>query len=79
MANLAATQAECSNTSSELIELLVSFAKNVEGQEAGDRKAPEIDNMASIIRVLNTPTYVEGIIYLRGKVIPIISLRNRFV
>jgi len=34
--------------------------------------------MPSITRVPNTPHYVEGVINLRGKVIPIINMRRRF-
>jgi purine-binding chemotaxis protein CheW len=76
MANLAKTEVECSNTSNELIELLVSFAKNTEGKTSGARKACNIDDMENLIRVLNTPTYVEGIVNMHGKMIPIISLRK---
>jgi hypothetical protein len=76
MANLATTQAECSNTSSELIDLLLSFAKNADANETPARKEFDVDSMESLIRVLNTPTYVEGIMYMHGKLIPIISLRS---
>ena len=41
-------------------------------------KVREIIRMPGITRMPNTPQYVEGIINLRGKVIPIISLRKRF-
>ena len=41
-------------------------------------KVREIIRMPGITRMPNTPEYVEGIINLRGKVIPIISLRKRF-
>lgn len=34
--------------------------------------------MVEITRVPQTPDYVEGVINLRGKVIPIIDLRKRF-
>jgi len=34
--------------------------------------------MVNITRMPNTPPYVEGIINLRGKVIPIISMRRKF-
>ncbi|MCH8815352.1 MAG: purine-binding chemotaxis protein CheW [Chloroflexi bacterium] len=38
----------------------------------------EIIRMQAITRVPNAPEFVEGIINLRGKVIPIIDLRKRF-
>ncbi len=36
-----------------------------------------INRMMEITRVPNTPTYVEGIINLRGQVIPVVNLRKR--
>jgi len=72
MANLAATKTECSDTSSELIQLLVSFAQEEEESGLSDRNS----RMASLITMLNAPPYVEGIITMHGKMIPIISLRK---
>lgn len=37
----------------------------------------EINRMIDITRVPNAPSYVEGVINLRGKVIPVIDLRKR--
>ena len=55
----------------ELIQL-VSF--NLEKEEYGINvlMVREIIRMLNITRVPNTPSYVEGVINLRGKVIPII-------
>ena len=57
---------------------LVSF--NLDNEEYGVEvlKVREIIRMVNITRVPNTPHYVEGVINLRGKVIPVISLRKRF-
>jgi purine-binding chemotaxis protein CheW len=38
----------------------------------------EITSMAEITKTANSPHYVKGVINLRGSIIPIISLRNRF-
>ena len=38
----------------------------------------EINKIVEITRVPNSPPFVEGVINLRGKVIPIIDLRKRF-
>ncbi|MEW6181600.1 MAG: chemotaxis protein CheW [Bacillota bacterium] len=38
----------------------------------------EIIRMESITRVPRTPEFIEGVINLRGKVIPVIDLRRRF-
>lgn len=61
----------------ELIQL-VSF--NLDNEEYGVDvlKVREIIRMPIITRVPNTPHYVQGVINLRGKVIPIISMRARF-
>lgn len=61
----------------ELIQL-VSF--NLDREEYGVYvlKVREIIRMSNVTRVPNTPYYVEGVINLRGKVIPIISLRKKF-
>ncbi len=61
----------------ELIQL-VSF--NLDREEFGVYvlKVREIIRITNVTRVPNTPYYVEGVINLRGKVIPIISLRKKF-
>ena len=38
----------------------------------------EIIQMQNITRVPRTPDYVEGVINLRGRVIPVVDLRTRF-
>lgn len=64
------------NTSGEL--QLVSF--NIGSEEFGVDilKVQEINRMVEITKVPQAPSYVEGVINLRGKVIPIIDLRKRF-
>lgn len=64
-------------TQHELIQL-VSFNLGAEEYAVEVLKVREIIRMTPITHVPNTPSSVEGIINLRGKVIPIISLRNRF-
>ena len=61
----------------ELIQL-VSF--NLDKEEYGIEvlKVREIIRMTTITHMPNTPHYVEGIINLRGKVIPIVSMRKKF-
>lgn len=75
MANAVNFKAE--ETQAELIQL-VSF--NLDREEYGVYvlKVREIIRMSNVTRVPNTPYYVEGVINLRGKVIPIISLRKKF-
>lgn len=65
------------NMHNELIQL-VSF--NLDQEEYGVEvlKVREIIRMNNITHMPNTPHYVEGIINLRGKVIPIVSMRKKF-
>jgi len=63
--------------SGELIQL-VTFTLDQEEYGVEVLKVREIIRMNSITHMPNTPHYVEGIINLRGKVIPIISMRKKF-
>ena len=64
-------------TRGELIQL-VSFNLDQEEYGVDVLRVREIIRLPNITRVPNTPHYVEGVINLRGKVIPIISMRRRF-
>ena len=61
----------------ELIQL-VSFNLDQEEYGVDVLKVREIIRMPIVTRVPNTPHFVEGVINLRGKVIPIISMRKKF-
>lgn len=61
----------------ELLQL-VSFNIGTEEFGVDILKVQEINRMVEITRVPQAPHYVEGVINLRGKVIPIIDLRKRF-
>lgn len=65
------------NVSTDELQL-VSF--NIGSEEFGVDilKVQEINRMVEITKVPQAPRYVEGVINLRGKVIPIIDLRKRF-
>jgi len=58
---------------------LVSF--NIGDEEFGVDilGVQEINRMTEVTRVPNAPSYVEGVINLRGKVIPVIDLRKRLL
>jgi purine-binding chemotaxis protein CheW len=64
------------NESSELLQL-VSFKIGNEEFGVDILKVQEINKMVPITKVPNSPPFVEGVINLRGKVIPIIDLRTR--
>jgi purine-binding chemotaxis protein CheW len=64
-------------TSDELLQL-VSF--NIGEEEFGVDilRVQEINRTLAVTRVPNVPEYVDGVINLRGRVIPIVDLRRRF-
>ena len=61
----------------DLIQL-VTFNLDQEEYGVDVLKVREIIRMPNVTRVPNTPYFVEGVINLRGKVIPIISMRKKF-
>ncbi len=63
--------------SDELLQL-VSFKIGSEEFGVDILKVQEINRMVEITKVPQAPHYVEGVINLRGKVIPIVDLRKRF-
>ena len=64
-------------TNSEVLQL-VTFNLGNEEYAVDILKVQEINRMAGITSLPNAPSYVEGVINLRGKVIPVINLRKRF-
>ncbi len=57
---------------------LVTFTLGEEEYAVDILKVQEINKMKEITRVPNAPFFMEGVINLRGKVIPVINLRNKF-
>ncbi len=57
---------------------LVSFTIGNEEFGVNILQVQEINRMVEVTSVPNTPEYVDGVINLRGKVIPIVDLRRRF-
>lgn len=57
---------------------LVSFEVGAEEYAIPILAVQEINRMMEITRVPQSPAFVEGVINLRGKVIPVVDLRKRF-
>lgn len=57
---------------------LVTFSINEEEFGVNILKVQEIIRIMEITRVPRSPEFVEGVINLRGRVIPIVDLRRRF-
>lgn len=57
---------------------LVIFKLGNEDYGLPINKVQEINRMVAVTRLPQTPEFMEGIINLRGRVIPVIDLRKRF-
>jgi len=62
------------NENDEILQL-VSFKIGSEEFGVDILKVQEINRMLQITKVPNTPDFIEGVINLRGRVIPVIDLR----
>jgi purine-binding chemotaxis protein CheW len=60
------------------VQQFVTFTLNNEEYAVDILNVQEINRITEITKVPNAPSYVEGVINLRGKVIPIINLRKKF-
>jgi purine-binding chemotaxis protein CheW len=69
---------ETKESHSDNIEQMVTFSLGQEEYAINILQVQEINRMTEIIHVPQSEHYVEGIINLRGKVIPIIELRKKF-
>jgi chemotaxis signal transduction protein len=67
-----------SHSISENLLQLVSFRIGNEEFGLDILRVQEIIRLQDLTRVPNAPDFVDGVINLRGKVIPIIALRKRF-
>lgn len=68
---------EASATGEDVLQL-VTFTLKDEEYAVDILKVQEINRIVEITEVPNAPQYVEGVINLRGKVIPVINLRKKF-
>ncbi len=57
---------------------LVSFRVATEEYGLDILRVQEIIRVQELTRIPNSPAFVEGVINLRGKVIPVVALRRRF-
>jgi len=70
---------ENENNQNELNELLQLVSFKIGGEEFGIDilKVQEINRMMQITKVPNAPFFVEGVVNLRGRIIPVVNLRTR--
>ncbi|MEE9442639.1 MAG: chemotaxis protein CheW [candidate division Zixibacteria bacterium] len=72
------TETKINNVATEELLQLVSFKIGSEEYGIDILKVQEINRMPDITKVPQAPHYVDGVINLRGKVIPIINTRRKF-
>ncbi len=67
-------------TTSVHMEMLQLVTFKLAGQKYAVNilKVQEINNMKEITSIPNAPSYLEGAVNLRGKVIPVLNLRKKF-
>ncbi len=73
----ASSEATSRQADSELLQL-VTFEVGTEEFAIPILSVQEINRMMQITRVPQSPEFVEGVINLRGKIIPVVDLRKRF-
>ncbi len=71
------TSVESSSVGDQVLQF-VTFTLNEEEYAVDILNVQEINRITEIAKVPNSPDYVEGVINLRGKVIPVINLRRKF-
>jgi purine-binding chemotaxis protein CheW len=71
-------KAEQSHANGEHLLQVVSFRVGNEEFGLDILRVQEIIRVQDLTRVPNSPDFVDGVINLRGKVIPVIALRKRF-
>ena len=71
-------KAAASGKSGNTTEKYLTFVLGEENYGVEILRVREIIGLTKIIAVPHTPTYVQGVINLRGKVIPVIDLRLKF-
>jgi len=76
MENTQAAAAQGATRDDQLLQL-VSFEIGNEEFGVDILKVQEINRMLQVTRVPNAPEYIEGVINLRGKVIPVVDLRKK--
>ena len=79
MAELAEKMDQAINAMVEMEGKYLTFVLDKEEYGIGILKIKEIIGMMPVTPVPQTPDYVKGVINLRGKVIPVVDLRLRFV
>ena len=79
MANTAVAETVAATEPADLEEhQLVVFTLKDESYGVDISSVREIIRMLDVTRVPRTPEFVEGVINLRGKIIPVVDLRKRF-
>jgi purine-binding chemotaxis protein CheW len=67
-----------SNREQDRVRELVAFRIGNEDYAVDIQRVQEINRFSELVHLPQTPEFIEGILNLRGRVIPVVSLRKRF-
>ncbi len=70
------SEVKSQNTSNDILQL-VGFKVGDEEFAVDILQVQEINKMIAITKIPNAPYFVEGVVNLRGRIIPVIDLRTR--
>ncbi len=77
-ATISKNHSDSYTTATTDLRQLVAFQLGTEGYCVDISKVREINRLVNITHIPESPPFVEGVINLRGQIIPIIDLRRRF-
>ncbi len=66
------------NEENNIDDMYLTFGVSTEEYGIGIRYVTEIIGMQRVMEVPDVPAFIKGVINLRGKVIPVMDVRNRF-
>jgi purine-binding chemotaxis protein CheW len=61
-----------------MVEPFIIFSVGEAAYAVRSEQVQQIETVENVTPVPNTPDFIDGIVYLRGKVVPVINLRSRF-
>jgi purine-binding chemotaxis protein CheW len=61
-----------------MVEPFIIFSIDGASYAVRSDQVQQVEVVENVTPVPNTPDFVDGIVYLRGKVVPVINLRTRF-
>jgi purine-binding chemotaxis protein CheW len=61
-----------------MVEPFIIFSVGGASYAVRSEQVQQVEVVENVTPVPNTPEFIDGIVYLRGKIVPVINLRSRF-